>query len=85
MKPENTERKQKREAVHGVLVFAGIELVSAAIFGCLCLIPDAPKALIIFLLALAALSVLSIIPALFVLKARFQEIEGGELDAAGKY
>lgn len=85
MKPENTERKQKREAVHGVLVFAGIELTSAAIFGCLCLIPGAPKALIVFLLALAALSVLSIIPALFVLKARFQEIKGGELDAAGKY
>lgn len=85
MKPENTERKQKREAVHGVLVFAGIELISAAIFGCLCLIPDAPKALIIFLLAMAALSVLSIIPALCVLKERFKEIEGGELDAAGQY
>lgn len=85
MKPENTERKQKREAVHGVFVFAGIELISAAIFGCLCLIPGAPKAVIGCFSVLGALCVLSIIPALCALKERFKEIEGGELDAAGKY
>ena len=36
-------------------------------------------------LVLAILCLALIIPALFVLKSRFKEIEGGEFDAAGKY
>lgn len=88
MKPENTEerRKQrKRSAVRGVLLFALLQLACAACFGALCLIPDMPSWFVVLFGGLAALTLVLILPALLVLKDRFKEIEGGELDAAGKY
>lgn len=88
MKQESIEEKRtkrKRGALRGVLIFAGIQVVVAAFLCAMCLVPDAPKALVVCFLVLSGLNVLSIIPALCVLKARFKEIEGGELDAAGQY
>ena len=88
MKPGNIEEKKaryKKESVYGILIFAAIQLVCAIAFGSLCFVPDAPAWVIWTFFGLAALCLLLILPALAVLKQRFKEIEGGELDAAGKY
>ncbi len=88
MKRANIEEKKgrrKKEAVYGILIFAAIQLVCAISFGSLCFIPDAPAWLVWTFSGLAVFCLLLIIPALTVLKQRFKEIEGGELDAAGKY
>lgn len=88
MKQESIEERrarQKRGALRGVLIYAGIQVAVAAGLCTMCFVPDAPKVLVVCFLVLSALNVLSIIPALCVLKARFKEIEGGELDAAGQY
>ena len=88
MKPDNIEARKarrKREAVHGVLLFALIQLLTAAVFASLCLIPDSPKGLNILWLVLAGICLLTILPAIWLLKGRFKEIEGGELDAAAEY
>ena len=88
MKQESIEEKKakrKRGAVYGVLGFAALQVVCAVAFGSLCLIPDAPKGGFWCFLVLAVICLLLIIPALFALKERFKEIEGGELDAVGKY
>lgn len=88
MKQENTEEKKakrKKEAVYGILGFAALQLICAAAFGSVCFVPDVPKGMYWCFLALAVLCLLLILPAFCVLKARFKEIEGGELDAAGKY
>ena len=77
--------KRKKEAVYGILGFAVLQLVCAAVFGSLCFIPDIPKGVFWCFLVLAVICLLLIVPALCVLKERFKEIEGGELDAAGKY
>ena len=88
MKPGNTEEKKsryKKESVCGVLIFVAMQLVCAIAFGSLCFIPDAPAWVVWMFFGLAAFCLLLIIPALVVLKQRFREIEGGELDAAGEY
>lgn len=88
MKRENTEQRharQKREAVRGVLAFMLIQLLCAACFGALCLIPNIPARLQVCFLVMAALCLIAILPAVWVLRIRFKEIEGGELDAAGQY
>ena len=88
MKPENIEerrRARKRSAVRGVLLFALLQLASAACFGALCFIPDMPWWFVALFGVLAVLCLVLILPVVLVLKVRFQEIEGGELDAAGKY
>ena len=84
MKHESTEARQarrKRDAVRGILFFAMLQIITSVACASLCFIPGMPRWAIILCLVLAIL----IIPALFVLKSRFKEIEGGELDAAGKY
>jgi len=68
-----------------VLFFAGIQVVSAAGFAALCTIPGLPHWAFVLFGALAVLCLLLILPVLRLLKQRFQEIEGGELDEAGKY
>lgn len=88
MKQGNIEGKKahlKKESSCGVLIFAAIQLVCAIAFGSLCFIPDAPAWVVWMFLGLAAFCLLLIIPAFVVLKQRFREIKGGELDAAGKY
>lgn len=86
--PESIKAKQtrrKRDAVRGLLFFGVIQVVTCAAFLALCFIPGLPKWAITLFLILGILSLALVIPALFVLRSRFKEIEGGELDAAGKY
>ena len=88
MKPENTEKRKerrKRSAVRGVVFFALLQVACAVCFGSLCMIPGMPQWCVILFGVLAVLCLALILPALLVLKDRFKEIEGGELDAAGKY
>jgi len=87
MKQSNIDRRtrDKKAAVIGVAFFAGLQLVTAAAFGSLCFIPDAPGWLMVMFGGLAALCLLLIIPALMVMNQRFKEIEGGELDEAAEY
>ena len=82
---EEKKAKRKKESVYGVLCFAGLQVVCAAAFGSLCFIPDVPRGVFWCFLVLAVLCLLLIVPALLVLRTRFKEIEGGELDAAGQY
>ena len=88
MKQGNIEGKKarlKKESSYGVLIFAAIQLVCAIAFGSLCFIPDAPAWVVWMFFGFTVFCLLLIIPAFVVLKQRFREIEGGELDAAGKY
>ena len=88
MKPENIESRKarrKKEAIQGVLLFLVIQLATAACFGVVCFLPDVPQAMVVVFGILAALCLLPLIPALAVLRGRFAEIEGGELDEASKY
>ena len=82
---KKTKAKRKKEAVYGILGFAALQIVCAVAFGSLCFIPNIPKGVFWCFLVLAVICLLLIVPAMCVLKERFKEIEGGELDAAGKY
>lgn len=79
------QARRKRDAVRGLLFFGVLQVVSCIAFLALCFIPGLPKWTITLFLLLGILSLAMIIPALFMLRSRFREIEGGELDAAGKY
>ncbi len=87
MKQSNIDRRarDKKAAVVGVAFFAGLQLVCAVAFGSLCFIPDAPGWLVVLFGVLAVGCLLLVIPALVVMKQRFKEIEGGELDEAAEY
>ena len=88
MKQESIEEKRKRrkkEAVCGILFFALLQLACAICFASLCFIPDTPTWLFVMFLVLALLCLVLIIPALWTLRERIKEIEGGELDAAAQY
>ena len=88
MKRENIEekhRRKKREAATGAALFVLLQVSCTAGFGAMCLIPGLPRWAFVLLAALAVFCLLLILPALWALKRRFDEIEGGELDAAGKY
>ena len=82
---EDKKAKRKKEAVSGVLGFAALQVVCAAAFGSVCFVPDIPRGGFWCFLVLAVLCLIMVVPALFALKERFKEIEGGEVDAAGKY
>ena len=85
--PRNTDlqRRRKLEAVQGVALFAVIQLAVIGVMVGLCFIPGMPGWCVALFGALAVLSGVSLIGALVVLRKRFQEIEGGELDAAAEY
>ena len=88
MKPANIEekkRRRKRSAVGGVVFFTLLQLACAVCFGALCFIPGMPGWCSALFQGLAALCLLLIIPAVKLLRERFKEIEGGELDAAAEY
>ena len=68
-----------------VVMFALFQAACAAVFAALCFIPDLPRWALRLFAALAGVSGLLVLPALVVLKERFQEIEGGESDAAAEY
>ena len=77
--------RRKKEAVRGVMFFALIQVITAVCLGAMYFIPDMPRWLGLIFVGMAAFCMLLLIPALMVLKQRFKEIEGGELDEAGKY
>lgn len=88
MRQESIEAKKaerKRSAVMGVAFFVLVQLACAICFGALCFIPDVPGWFPVLFGVLAAVCLLLIIPAALLLKDRFKEIEGGELDAAAEY
>jgi len=82
---EDRQRRHRRDAIRGVALFSLLQLACAVCFGSLCWIPGLPKWTFILFLALAVFCLLLILPALLVLKERFQEIQGGEEDAAAQY
>ena len=82
---EQRKREHRKGAVVGAIFFSVIQLLSAVFFAALCAIPDLPGWAVGLFLVLAVLSVLLIFPVLVLLKQRFKEIEGGELDEAGQY
>lgn len=85
-KKTTSERKEKWAAVRGLLLFVLFQLVSGGLYlGLLFWIPDLPGWCRILLATLGILSLAVVFPALWALKERFQEIEGGELDASSKY
>lgn len=79
------QARRKRDAVRGLLFFGVLQVITCVAFLALCFIPGLPQWAITLFLALGILSLAMIIPALLVLRSRFKEIEGGELDVAGKY
>lgn len=80
------KRRQRRcQATAGVISFALLQLACVICFAALCFIPDLPRWLFWLFAALAGFCGLLVIPALVVLKQRFDEIEGGEYDAAAEY
>ena len=93
--PVNTERKpvnlalwkrrQKRQALLGAGFGCMMLLLSAAICAALCFIPNLPPWLLVLFAGTAILCLLPMGLTLVVLYQRFQEIEGGELDAAAEY
>lgn len=82
---EQRRRRQKREAVQGVLLFAALRLAGVIVLlWSISLVPELPWLQVI----LGILTLVTGVPVLFMwaaLKQRFQEIEGGEFDAAAKY
>ena len=77
--------RRKKDAVRGVLLFAVIQVITAAFLGAMYFVPDMPGWLGLIFVGMAAFCLLLLVPAYLVLKQRFKEIEGGELDEAGKY
>ena len=84
-KNTDTQLQQKKDAVRGVALFLLLQIPSAACLIWLCLVPELPPWAVTLFAVLAAVELLLIVPALMVLKQRFQEIQGGELDAARQY
>ena len=88
MRPGNIEEKkasQKRGAVRGVVLFALLQACCAVGFWALGTIPGLPGWCRALFWILAAGCLVLVIPAVWMLKIRFREIKGGELDAAGEY
>lgn len=85
MPNESRRRRQRRQAVLGVMLFALLQFTCAACFAALCFIPNLPRWASWPFAALASFCGLLVIPALVVLKQRFKEIEGGESDVAAEY
>ena len=83
--PSGTKEQRKREAVWSVVFFGLLQLVCAAVLVALCFIPGLPIWVVALLGVLAAGCIISLLLALAALRQRFQEIEGGELDAAAEY
>ena len=79
------KRRRRREAVRGVAIFGAFQLACAALLAALCFIPELPGWCAVLFGVLAAGCLVPVIGALAVLRKRFEEIEGGELDAAGQY
>lgn len=77
--------KRRREAVTGVVLFMLLQLCCAVGLWALGTIPGLPGWCQALFWILAAGCLVLVIPAVWMLKIRFREIKGGELDAAGEY
>ena len=82
---DQRRRKYRRQAVLGVVMFGLLQLACTACLGALCFIPGLPGWLLGLFAIAAAFCAALMIPALAVLRQRFKEIKGGELDEALKY
>ena len=88
MPPESIEQKKtrrKRAALWSGGLYALFQLAVAVLLSALANLSDTPGWLRVICLLLAGLSVAAILPLPMLLKKRFKEIEGGELDAAAEY
>lgn len=82
---EDRKKRQRQDAIRGVALFGLLQAACVTGFIALCLIPDLPRWAVILFAALAVACALPMVAALVVLKQRFHEIQGGELDAARQY
>lgn len=82
---QDMKAKRKKDAVRGVALFGLLQTASMIAFIALCFIPGLSKWAVVLFAALAVLSAVPLAIALVVLKQRFDEIQGGELDAARQY
>lgn len=81
---EQRKARRKRDAVRGVMVVSILQVVTAVVLLWCAWLPM-PRWVSWMFIGMALLSVLTLIPVVSVLRQRFQEIEGGELDEASKY
>lgn len=70
--------KEKRGAVIGIVMFGLLQLACVVAFWALCLIPDLPQWLFILFFACGGFCIALMVPALWALKKRFQEIDSLE-------
>ena len=70
--------REKRGAVIGIVMFGLLQLACVVAFWALCLIPDLPQWLFILFFVSGALCAGLMVPALWALKKRFQEIDSLE-------
>ncbi len=70
--------KEKRGAVIGIVMFGLLQLACVTAFWALCLIPDLPQWLFVLFFACGGFCIVLMIPALWALKNRFQEIDSLE-------
>ena len=70
--------KEKRGAVIGIVLFGLLQLACVIGFWALCLIPDLPQWLFILFFAFGAFCAALMVPALWALKRRFQELDALE-------
>ena len=88
MMPESIEMRRarrKRDAIRSTVLFSLLQMACALCLASLCFIPGLPGWAVALFAALAILCIAPLAFSLTVLKQRFREIEGGELDAAAQY
>ena len=78
MKPGNTKAREKRGAVIGVVLFGVLMGACVVCFWALCIIPELPQWLFILFAACGVFCAAMMVPALWALKRRFQEIDALE-------
>ena len=82
---EARRARRRREAVRGAALFTLLQAACAGCFAALCFIPELPGWTMALFAVLAAVCVVPVAGVFIVLRQRFREIEGGELDAADQY
>ena len=78
MKPGNTKAREKRGAVIGVVLFGALMGACVVCFWALCIIPELPQWLFVLFAACGVFCAALMVPALWALKRRFQEIDALE-------
>ena len=78
MKPGNTKAREKRGAVIGVVLFGVLMGACVVCFWALCIIPELPQWLFVLFAACGVFCAAMMVPALWALKRRFQEIDALE-------